>query len=223
MMPKKFDDKDISPVLKILKKESKNWNVPVVDFMAISTKDPFKVLISTILSLRTKDETTAEASKRLFKKADTPEKISRLTTKQIEKLIYPVGFFRVKAKNIKKNCEILVEEYNSVVPDDIDELLKFDGVGRKTANLVVTLGYGKPGICVDIHVHRISNRFGYIKTKDPLQTEMVLRDKLPKRYWIDYNSILVSFGQQLCRPISPHCSECPVSKYCMRIGVSKNR
>ena len=222
-MGKKFADKDISSVLKILRKESSNWNVPVVDFMAISTRDPFKVLISTILSLRTKDETTARASKKLFKTANTPEKISKLTTKQIEKLIYPVGFYRVKAKNIKKNCEILVKDYDSVVPDDIDELLKFDGVGRKTANLVATLGYGKPGICVDIHVHRISNRFGYINTKNPDKTELALREKLPKKYWIEYNSLLVSFGQQLCRPISPFCSECPVSKYCNRVGVTKNR
>lgn len=222
-MPDKFNDQDIGKVLKILQKESRKWNVPVVDFMAISTRDPFKVLISTILSLRTKDETTAKASRKLFNKAGSPEKILKLDVKQIEELIYPVGFYRVKAKNIKKNCKILVEKYNSVVPDDIDELLTFDGVGRKTANLVVTLGYGKPGICVDIHVHRISNRLGYIKTGNPEKTEMELRQKLPQKYWIKYNSIMVSFGQQICRPVSPFCSKCPVSDNCMKIGVSKNR
>jgi endonuclease-3 len=222
-MVKKFDGHDIGKVIKILGKEVKKWDVPIINFMAVSTGDPFKVLISTLLSLRTKDDTTADASKRLFSKASTPEEIIKLGEKKVGKLIYPVGFYNVKAKNIVKLCKTLVDEYDSEVPDNLDELLKFDGVGRKTANLVVTVGFNKPGICVDIHVHRISNRFGYIKTKTPKQTEMVLRKKLPKKFWIDYNYILVSFGQHLCRPVSPFCSLCPVEKYCLKKGVERNR
>jgi endonuclease-3 len=220
---RKFEDKDIGKVIKILGKEVKKWDVPVINFMAVSTGDPFKVLISTVLSLRTKDDTTADASKRLFSKASTPGEIIELGEKKVAKLIYPVGFYNVKAKNIIKICKLLVSKYDSKVPDDLDELLKFDGVGRKTANLVVTVGFNKPGICVDIHVHRISNRFGYIKTKTPEQTEMALREKLPGKYWIDYNYILVSFGQHLCRPVSPFCSICPVEKYCLKIGVERSR
>ncbi len=220
---RKFEDKDIGKVIKILGKEVKKWDVPVINFMAVSTGDPFKVLISTVLSLRTKDDTTADASKRLFSKASTPGEIIKLGEKKVAKLIYPVGFYNVKAKNILKICKLLVSKYDSKVPDDLDELLKFDGVGRKTANLVVTVGFNKPGICVDIHVHRISNRFGYIKTKTPEQTEMALREKLPGKYWIDYNYILVSFGQHLCRPVSPFCSICPVEKYCLKIGVERSR
>ncbi len=220
---RKFEDKDIGKVIKILGKEVKKWDVPVINFMAVSTGDPFKVLISTVLSLRTKDDTTADASKRLFSKASTPGEIIELGEKKVAKLIYPVGFYNVKAKNILKICKLLVSKYDSKVPDDLDELLKFDGVGRKTANLVVTVGFNKPGICVDIHVHRISNRFGYIETKTPEQTEMALREKLPGKYWIDYNYILVSFGQHLCRPVSPFCSICPVEKYCLKIGVERSR
>ena len=219
----KFNDKDIGKIVNILGKEVKKWDVPVINFMAVSTGDPFKVLISTVLSLRTKDDTTADGSKRLFSKASTPEDIIKLGEKKVAKLIYPVGFYNVKAKNIIKICKQLVSDYDSKVPDELDELLKFEGVGRKTANLVVTVGFNKPGICVDIHVHRISNRFGYIKTKTPEQTEMVLREKLPKKYWIDYNYILVSFGQHLCRPVSPFCSICPVEKYCMKEGVERSR
>lgn len=218
-----FKDKDISKVIKILGKEVKKWDVPIINFMAVSTGDPFKVLVSTILSLRTKDDTTADASKRLFAKASTPEDIVNLGQKKVAKLIYPVGFYNVKAKNIINLCKTLVSDYNSKVPDDLDELLKFEGVGRKTANLVITVGFDKPGICVDIHVHRISNRLGYINTKTPDQTEMVLRDKLPKKFWIDYNYLLVSFGQHLCRPVSPFCSKCPVENYCNKAGVERSR
>ena len=147
----------------------------------------------------------------------------KLTAKRIEKAIFPVGFYRTKAKIIRQICAVLLREYGGKVPDDIDELLKFKGVGRKTANLVVTLGYRKPGICVDTHVHRISNRWGYVKTATPEKTEFALRGKLPREYWIEFNDLLVSFGQHLCRPISPLCSQCPIFKYCDRNGVTVRR
>jgi len=214
---------DINKIVKILARETPKWNVPIVTLVAETSNDPFKVLISTVLSLRTKDETTAGASKKLFKLADNPSDMLKLSEKEIIKAIYPVGFYKTKAKSIKSICRDLISKYDSKVPDDIDELLKLNGVGRKTANLVVTLGYNKPGICVDTHVHRISNRLGYIKTKTPDETETALRKKLPKEHWIDYNSLLVSFGQHLCRPISPFCSQCPVIKLCDRVGVLKSR
>jgi len=214
---------DIHDIVRILATETPKWDVPIVTLVAETSRDPFKVLISTVLSLRTKDETTAEASKKLFKLADNPADMIKLSEKEIIKAIYPVGFYKTKAKNIRSICHDLISKYGSKVPDDIDELLKLNGVGRKTANLVVTLGYDKPGICVDTHVHRISNRFGYIKTKTPDETETVLRKKLPKEHWIDYNSLLVSFGQHLCRPISPFCSRCPVINYCDRVGVTTSR
>lgn len=219
----RFRTQDIPKIITILIREYKRWKMPSVTHTAKISRDPFKVLISTILSLRTKDETTDSASKRLFDMADNPRDMLKLSTEQIGNVIYPVGFYRNKARIIREICETLIENYNSRVPDEIDELLKLKGVGRKTANLVVTLGYGKPGVCVDTHVHRISNRWGYIETKTPFETEMVLREKLPRKYWIDYNSLLVGFGQTICRPISPRCTECPVEKYCEKVGVVKNR
>lgn len=214
---------NIREVLDVLREESEKWNVPVVTFTAVSSKSPFRVLVSTVLSLRTRDETTAAACGRLFREADTPEGILELGEKRISELIYPVGFYRVKAENIIGICQRLISECGGVVPDSVDELLKFRGVGRKTANLVVSLGYGKPAICVDIHVHRISNRWGYVETKNPFETEMVLREILPAEHWIEYNSLLVALGQHVCAPISPFCSRCPVSEYCPKKGVSKNR
>ena len=216
-------DSDIPKVIQILRKESSNWDAPIVTLTAETSHDLFKVLISTILSLRTLDTTTAKVSKRLFEIADNPHDMLKLDVKEVEKAIYPVGFYKTKARTILYICRELVEKYDSKVPDDLNELLKLKGVGRKTANLVVTLGYGKPGICVDTHVHRISNRLGYIKTKTPYETEMALREKLPKKYWIEYNDILVAFGQHLCRPISPKCSVCPVREYCDKVGVEKSR
>ncbi len=181
--------------------------------MAEDGRDPFKVLISCILSLRTKDDTTAAASSRLFKITDNPAKMLKIKDRIMEKTIYPVGFYRTKTRNIKSICRILVDKYKSRVPDEIDELLKLKGVGRKTANLVVTLGYNKLGICVDTHVHRISNRLGYISTTTPEKTEFALRKRLPQKHWIIYNDLLVTFGQNLCKPISPFCSICPLVKY----------
>jgi endonuclease-3 len=216
-------DRDIHSAIKILRREVPKWETPIVTLMAETYQSPFRVLISCILSLRTQDATTAKASHRLFALADSPETMLKLTAKKMEKLIYPVGFYRTKAKNILEICQTLIDRYAGQVPDSIDELLKFRGVGRKTANLVVTLGYHKPGICVDTHVHRISNRWGYVKTATPEKTEFALRDKLPKKYWIEFNDLLVSFGQHLCRPISPVCSQCPIAQYCNRVGVSVKR
>ena len=216
-------DRDIHSVIHILRRQAPSWQTPIVTLMAETYRSPFRVLISCILSLRTQDSTTAKASHRLFALADTPEAMLKLSAKKIEKLIYPVGFYKTKAKAIRHICRTLLEEYDGKVPDEIDELLKLNGVGRKTANLVVTLGYNKPGICVDTHVHRISNRWGYVKTKTPEQTEIALRAKLPKPYWIEYNDLLVSFGQHLCRPISPLCSQCPVKRFCSQINVTVRR
>ena len=216
-------DREIHAAVRILRREAPKWQTPVVTLIAEASVSPFKVLISCILSLRTQDSTTAHASQRLFALADSPETMVRLSAKKIEQVIFPVGFYRTKAKTILEICRNLNENYRGRVPDEIDELIKFKGVGRKTANLVVTLGYNKPGICVDTHVHRISNRWGYVKTATPEKTEVALRQKLPKQYWIEYNDLLVSFGQQLCRPISPLCSQCPVAKYCSQIGVTVKR
>jgi endonuclease-3 len=217
------EDRDIHAAMRILRREAAKWQTPVVTLIAEASDSPFKVLISCILSLRTQDSTTAQASRRLFALADLPETMVRLTAKKIEGAIFPVGFYRTKAKTILEICRTLIEKYSGKVPDEIDELIKLKGVGRKTANLVVTLGYNKPGICVDTHVHRISNRWGYVKTATPAKTEVALREKLPKQYWIQYNDLLVSFGQQLCRPISPLCSQCPVAKYCNQVGVTTRR
>lgn len=216
-------DPEIHAAVRILRREAPKWQTPVVTLIAEASDSPFKVLISCILSLRTQDSTTAQASRRLFALADSPETMVRFSAKKVEQVIFPVGFYRTKAKTILEICRNLNENYRGRVPDEIDELLKFKGVGRKTANLVVTLGYNKPGICVDTHVHRISNRWGYVKTATPEKTEVALRQKLPKQYWIEYNDLLVSFGQQLCRPISPLCSQCPVAKYCSQIGVTVKR
>ncbi len=212
----------IDDIVTILKRENKKYIVPIVTIVSM-TKSPFMVLISCLLSLRTKDKVTAEASNKLFKLANNPEKILGLSIKNIEKAIYPVGFYKTKAKRIKEICKALLDDYGGVVPDEIDELLKLNGVGRKTANLTVTLGYGKLGICVDTHVHRISNRLGLVKTKTPEQTEFALRKKLPKKHWLIYNDLLVTYGQNLCVPVSPWCSKCKIFKYCKRVGVKKSR
>ena len=191
--------------------------------LAERDRDPFRVLIACILSLRTQDTTTGPASDRLFAAAATPQTMLGLTARRIERLIYPVGFYRAKARVILGICRDLIERFEGCVPETIDELLTLNGVGRKTANLVVTMGYNKPGICVDTHVHRISNRWGYVKTRNPEETEMALRAKLPRRYWIGYNDLLVSFGQNICVPISPRCSTCPITTLCPRIGVTTKR
>jgi endonuclease III len=191
--------------------------------MAAERRDPFLTLIGCILSLRTKDQATAIAAPRLFACADTPQKMLKLEPTKIEELIYPVGFYRTKARVILRICHDLLERFAGGVPDRLDDLLTLKGVGRKTANLVVTEAFGKPGICVDTHVHRISNRWGLIKTLTAEKSEQALRQVLPRRYWIEYNSLLVAFGQTICQPVSPWCSRCPVSNLCPRIGVVRSR
>ena len=186
-------------------------------------KDPFLVLISCILSLRTKDKVTTTATERLFELAKTPKEMLELDQEVIERAIYPVGFYRKKASQIREISREIFERCNSQVPDKIDELLKLRGVGRKTANIVVTHGFGKPGIAVDTHVHRISNRIGLVSTKNPDETEFVLRDLLPQKYWISFNNLLVRHGQRICTPISPRCSICPIKDYCDRAGVERWR
>ena len=210
-----MNDKDIDKIMKELLKVTKSMPMPVVtEIKLVTNRDAYKILISTMLSLRTKDSTTRDASMRLFEKAGNPKDMLKLSEEEIAKLIYPVGFYRVKAKNILEVSKTIIDDYNGKVPDEIDELLKLRGVGTKVANLVITEAFDKYGICVDTHVHRISNRFGYVSTKKPEQTEFALRKKLPKKYWRVYNDTLVIYGQNLCKPINPLCNQCSVSKYC---------
>lgn len=213
----------LEKVIQILEKESIKWIVPVVTLIALQEKDPFKVLISTIISLRTKDEVTINASKKLYKILTKPKDIYNISNEELEIAIYPCGFYKRKTKQIAFICDRLVKEFNCIVPKDLDTLLTFPGIGRKTANLVLSEGYQIPAMCVDVHVHRISNRMGFINTKTPEESEIILRNKLPKKYWIRYNSLLVAFGQSICRPISPHCSICPIISMCERVGVNKSR
>ncbi|NMC73219.1 MAG: endonuclease III [Geobacteraceae bacterium] len=216
-------DDQIHEAVSLLEEAVTGWKTPAVTIVSQREGNPFKVLISCILSLRTQDRTTGAASERLFALADTPEKMMVLPRDTLEKTIYPVGFYRIKAAHILDICRTLDREYGGRVPDEIDELLKLKGVGRKTANLVVTLGYGKPGICVDTHVHRICNRWGYVVTRTPEETEFALREKLPREYWQVINDLLVTFGQNRCSPLSPRCSACPLSHLCNRVGVGKSR
>ena len=216
-------NKQLHAVMAILRQEVPHWDVPVVTLMAQEQRQPYRVLISTLLSLRTQDQTTAKASQRLFALADTPQAMLTLDRQTIERAIYPVGFYRNKAAQILAISQRLLDEFGGRVPDDIDTLTTLHGVGRKTANLVLAEGYGIPAICVDTHVHRISNRWGYVKTKDPLATEMALRKKLPREYWIEYNPTLVALGQYLCKPTSPMCSTCSVAQWCKRVGVQRSR
>lgn len=212
---------DIEKVVQILKERYYDKTSALMDVS--NMKDPFKVLISCLLSLRTKDDVTAKATKRLFERAKTPEEMVRLKKEELEAAIYPVGFYHRKAEQILEISHVLIEKYDSHVPDEIDELLKLKGVGRKTANIVITMGYNKPGVAVDTHVHRISNRLGLVATKTPYQTEFALRETLPKKYWIIFNDLLVMHGQTICTPISPKCSICPITEYCKRVGVTRFR
>jgi len=219
-----MDARTLSRVIARLQAKAPEWNPTVLAEVADETeRDPFRILIACLLSLRTKDETTGPAAERLFALARAPEVMLRLTPRRIERAIFPVGFYRTKARVIRGVCRDLLARFGGKVPGDLDALLTLKGVGRKTANLVVTMGFGRPGICVDTHVHRISNRLGFVRTKSPEQTEQALRKKLPRRHWIELNDLLVAFGQNVCQPLSPRCSTCPVRALCPQIGVTRSR
>ena len=213
-------NRNIHRVVRVLVGTVRRWPEPVVGHYK---RDPFTTLISCLLSLRTKDETTRQASKRLFALARTPQAMVKLPVRTIERAIFPVGFYHTKARTLREVCRTLIDRWDGRVPHDLEALLTIKGVGRKTANLVITLAFQQDGICVDTHVHRISNRWGYVRTKTPEQTEMALRGKLPRRYWQMYNDLLVSFGQHLCHPTSPWCSRCPLMQACARVGVTHSR
>lgn len=210
---------DIGRILKTLEKEVMEYRVPVVDLIGVQSRDSYRVLIATILSSRTKDEVTAVASARLFERAPDIVSLAELSRAEIADLIYPVGFYKTKATHLQKTARVLKERFQGVVPDTIEDLVTLPGVGRKTANLVLTVAFEKPAICVDTHVHRIMNIWGYVETKTPLQTEMALRDKLPGKYWKKVNRLLVAFGQGRCKPVSPHCDVCTLEPECAQINV----
>jgi len=213
----------IDEIHKILKGEVKKYDVPIAELIKLKTKSKFKTLIITILSSRTTDKTLLKIHDKLFSEIRELDDLRRLSAKQIEKLIYPVGFYRNKAKYLKRLPEVIDNEFNGEIPNTVEGLVKLPGVGRKVANVVSVVAFGNYDIGVDTHVHRIMNRFGYVKTKTPNETENVLRRKLPKKYWKDINYILVAFGQNLCTPLSPYCSKCSVRRYCKRKGVTKSR
>lgn len=219
-------EKNFEQIFKLLKKELKKYKAPVVSggkWKEVK-KTPFTTLISCILSLRTKDEVTDKASIRLFKKYTTPEKLAKAPIDEIEKLIFPVGFYHTKAKRIKEISGHLIDKYNGKVPDDFNELLKLKGVGRKTANIVMVYGYNKTGFLpIDTHCHRIPNRLGWIKTKTPEETEIKLKKILPRKFWDDFNNLFVQFGQTICVSISPFCSKCPIEKLCKKVNVETQR
>ena len=214
---------DFPEINNILNEAYKKNNAPSVTLISTLKKTPYHILISTLISLRTKDQVTLEASMRLFEKANSIEELHKLSEEEIAKLIYPCGFYKTKATRMKEICKIIIENNNANIPDEIDDLIKLPGVGRKTANLVVILGFNKPGICVDTHVHRISNRIGWVKTKTPEETEFALRKLLPLEYWRTINDYFVSYGQTVCTPMSPHCSVCKLNNVCQKNGVEKSR
>lgn len=218
MCEESLDNRIISQVIAKIEQAAIPWKMPVVVHIG-QGKDPFRVLVSCILSLRTRDEVTESASNRLFALADTQQKLLSLDSKAIEKAIYPAAFYRNKTRTLLDICRQLIAQNDGKVPDTLEELLKLKGVGRKTANLTLILGHGKMGICVDTHVHRICNRWGYVKTASADETEMALRSKLLKKYWMQFNELLVAFGQNICKPISPLCSQCCVLDHCEKIGV----
>lgn len=214
---------NIARVLSLIEKHNEQYIEPAVTLVAKNHHSPYHVLISTIISLRTKDEVTSKAAARLFQIANSPKEMITLSKEKIEKIIYPAGFYKTKAQTILDLSHTLIEQYDSVVPDEIDELVKLKGVGRKTANLILIEGYSKAAMCIDTHCHRIPNRWGLITTKNPNQTEMVLRDLLPKKLWRHFNQNLVTFGQNQCTPVSPKCSTCPITTLCPKIGVTVKR
>jgi endonuclease-3 len=220
MTSRHFDE-----IFSALKQELKKYNQPVVSRSKSGIPDtPFVTLISCLLSLRTKDEVTEQASRRLLKKYNTPDKLVQLSEQQIASLIYPVGFYKTKAKRIKEISQTLLDKYQGEVPDEFEELLTLKGVGRKTANIVMVYGHKKHGyLPIDTHCHQIPNRLGWIKTKTPEDTEHALKKILPSKYWDDFNDLFVTFGQTICVPISPFCSRCPIQQYCKKVNVKSSR
>ncbi len=214
---------EINRIVRDLTAASRGWNPTAVETVARDSRDPYRILVSCLISLRTKDEVIAAAAARLFRLARTPRSMCALPAAAIARAIYPAGFYRTKARTIRGISRTLIVRHGGKVPDTMEALLALKGVGRKTANLVITVGFGKPGICVDTHVHRISNRLGIVATRTPEQTEAVLRQALPRRHWIPYNDLLVAFGQNICQPVSPWCSRCPVAPLCPRIAVDRSR
>ena len=210
-------------VLGRLQVELRTSPLPAVSEVAARRHDPFQVLVSTMISLRTKDDVTAGASERLLARAPTPRDMARLDPQEIGSLIYPAGFYNTKARHLRAVAEILERRYDAQVPSRMEDLLELPGVGRKTANLVRNLGFGLDGICVDTHVHRITNRLGWVRTRSPAETERALEAVLPRKYWIPINELLVAFGQRICTPVSPRCSSCPIREHCARVGVMRSR
>jgi len=210
---------DIPAVCRLLRREYAKRYAPVVKLAELRADDPFKVLVTTILSARTKDEMTIQVAERLFSRVKGPGDFRRMSQDDIEKLIFPIGFYRTKARHLKLLPEALDSRFGGRIPQSVEELCELPGVGRKTANLVVVDAFDKYGICVDVHVHRITNRLGLVRTRNPLETEMALRKILPRRYWKRWNSFLVSFGQTVCKPVRPLCGLCPIYRHCARIGV----
>jgi endonuclease-3 len=216
-------DRIIAAMGKSLDASVKAGTLPSVSAVAQENRDPFRVLVATMISLRTKDEVTVKASAALLSQAPTPALLAALAEAKIAKLIFPAGFYRTKAGHLREVGRLIAEEHGGQVPSTMEGLLSLPGVGRKTANLVRNLGFGLPGICVDTHVHRISNRMGWVATKTPEQTEYALMDILPERHWIGINELLVRYGQSVCTPVSPRCSSCPVTEWCGRNGVGRSR
>ncbi len=214
-----MDSFDIDVVMERLGEHFHSVRTPIVDLIQAQTQDPFKVLVATILSARTKDETTSKAVSKLFQVVHEPHDLETIEAEELDRIIYQVGFHREKTKHLKELPKVLKELFGGNIPQEIDDLIKLPGVGRKTANLVRTVAFGLPAICVDVHVHRICNRWGYIDTKNPLESEMALREILPLKHWANINSYIVAFGQNLCSPRKPKCDICPIVRYCARNGV----
>jgi endonuclease-3 len=214
-----ISNENIRKVISLVEHQVQHCNPAYVSQLASRRGDPFQILISTILSSRTKDETTQAAAEKLFTRIQTPRDLDQLSVDEISQLIYPVGFYRIKSQHLKNLAKILLSEYNGSIPDTLEKLLRLPGVGRKTANLVITLAYNQYGICVDTHVHRIVNRWGYVTTKTPIETEFALREQLPKHFWKRINALLIMLGKKICTPLTPKCHECMLSHLCQKVGV----